>query len=175
MSGPPDRGRPDPATLMAQLLAADDYPEASAPPVHWPDLPAEDIADHTRALYGWAVRLQHRFPEMVRLPACWYRHNSLVELLSALRDHERACYADTAAPTAAVAWMTAFRDIDTRLRVWVAELRCGGDPGYHDPTVHAPTTVDPTVPDDLAAWIREAVAARRAAAIHAAVDTDDGG
>jgi hypothetical protein len=86
---------------------------------------------------------------MVRVPACWYRHNGLVELLSALRDHERACYTDTAAPTAAVTWMTAFRDIEARLRVWIAELRCGGDPRYHDPTVHAVTPIDTTTPDDL--------------------------
>ena len=168
VSGRPEQ--PDPPALMAQLFAGDDYTEASAPPVHWPALAAEDIADQARSLYGWTARLQHRFPEMVRLPACWYRHNSLVELLSALRDHERACYADTAAPTAAVTWMTAFRDIETRLRGWVAELRCGGDPRYHDPSVHAVTSLEATTPDDLDAWITDTIAARQQAAIHAAVD-----
>lgn len=170
VSAPAGAERPDPAALMAQLLAGEEYIEASAPPVHWPSLPAEDIADQARGLYAWTVRLQHRFPEMVRLPACWYRHNSLVELLSALRDHERACYADTAAPTSAVAWMTAFRDLETRLRVWVAELRCGGDPRYHDPTVHAVTSLDTSIPGDFDDWITDTVDARRQAAIHAAVE-----
>lgn len=162
--------RPDPAVLMAQLFAGDEFTEASAPPVYWPALPAEDIGEQVRGLYAWVARLQHRFPEMVRLPACWYRHNGLVELLSALCDHERACYADTAAPTAAVTWMTAFRDIEGRLRVWVAELRCGGDPNYHDSTVHAVTSLESTTPDDLDVWIADTIAVRRQAAIRAAVD-----
>jgi hypothetical protein len=159
---------------MAQLLAGDEYAEASAPPVHWPSLAAEDIAAQARGLYAWVTRLQHRFPEMVRLPACWYRHNGLVELLSALRDHERACYTDTAAPTAAVTWMTAFRDIEARLRVWVAELRCGGDPRYHDRTVHAVTPIDTITPDDLDVRITETIDARRQAAVNAAVDATEG-
>jgi hypothetical protein len=69
--------------------------------------------------------------------------------------------------------MTAFRDVEARLRVWVGELRCGGDPRYHDPTVHAATVVDATVPDDLDTWITETVDARPQVAIHVAVDTAD--
>ena len=100
-------------------------------------------------LYQWVTLLQHRFRGMVRLPACWYRHNDLVEALPALRDHERASYADIAKPIAAVAWHTAFRDIEARLRTWIAELRCGGDPDYHHPAIHTPTAPDLTVPADF--------------------------
>ena len=173
MTGTDGPGRErDTAELMAQLFCGDDFPagEASAPPTHWPTLPADDVEVEMRALYTWVASLQHRFREMVRLPACWYRHNSLVELLSALRDHERASYADTAAPTGGVAWMLAFRDVEARLRVWVAELRCGGDPNYHDPSVHTFDRPDTDPPDDLAAWIDETRQAERDAAVHAAVD-----
>lgn len=164
----------DPSELLTQLFGgAGDFgeaAEASAPPVHWPSLPADDIGDEMRALNEWVTRLQHRFREMVRLPACWYRHNGLVELLSALRDHERTSYADTAAPTSAVGWHMAFRDVEARLRVWVADLRCGGDINYHDPAVHAASPPDTTPPDDLAAWIGQARKARQQAAVQAAVN-----
>ena len=156
--------RQDTTDLMAQLFGSDDFAaaaEATAPPVHWPSLPADEIDPEMRALYDWVSRLQHRFREMVRLPACWYRHNGIVELLSALRDHERASYADTAAPTAALAWMMAFRDMEGRLRPWLAELRCGGELNHHDASVHAVTPPDTTPPNDLTAWIIEAEQARR--------------
>lgn len=172
MTGADDPGRErDTAELVAQLLGGDDFPagEASAPPTHWPTLATEDVEAEMRALYAWVVGLQHRFREMFRLPACWYRHNGLVEILSALRDHERASYADTAPPTGAYAWMTAFRDVEARLRVWVAELRCGGDPRYHDSAVHAVTVADTDPPADLVAWVAEATQARRDAGIRAAV------
>lgn len=159
--------------LLAQLFGGDgDFgaaTEASAPPVHWPSLSADEIGEQMRALYDWVTRLQDRFREMVRLPACWYRHNGIVELLSALRDHERASYADTAAPTAGVAWMIAFRDVEARLRSWVADLRCGGDTNYHDASVHAVSRPDTTPPDDQGKWITEAKAIRQRAAVEAAV------
>jgi hypothetical protein len=132
-------------------------------------LSAEEMAGEMADLYPWVVKLHHRFPEMVRLPACWYRHNGLVELLSALRDHERACFTDTAAPTAGVAWHMAFRDIEARLRLWISELRCGGDPNYHDSTVHAVTLPATTPPADLAEWIEEVQHVHEAAAIAYAV------
>lgn len=163
----------DTADLVAQLFGSDDFAaagEATAPPTHWPALAADEIGAEIRGLYAWVAGLQHRFREMVRLPACWYRHNGIVELLSALRDHERSSYADTAAPTAAFAWMMAFRDVEARLRPWVAELRCGGDPRYHDLAVHAVTQPDTTLPDDLTAWITETTHAKQTAAIGAAVE-----
>lgn len=164
----PSIGKPssDPSELLAQLFGGEDFggmTEASAPPVCWCSLPDDEIGDQMRALYDWVVKLQHRFREMVRLPTCWYRHNGLVELLAALRDHERASYADAAAPTSAVAWHVAFRDIEARLRVWISDLRCGGDINYHDQSVHAVTNPDATPPDDLSAWIAEASATRRQA------------
>jgi hypothetical protein len=157
--------------LLAQLLGGDfAADEANAPPIHWPSLPAEEYGQAMRDLYDWTARLQHRFREMVRLPPCWHRHNGIVELLSALRDSERASYAPSAPPASAVAWMLTFRDVEARLRAWIGDLRCGGDPHYHDQSVHAPTTPDTTPPDDLTIWIAEAEQARRKAALDAAVN-----
>jgi hypothetical protein len=144
--------------LLTHLLASggEDFgalTDAAAPPTYWSSVTADQAEAEWRALFGWVMALQQRFPEMVRLPACWYRHNGLVEALAALRDHERASYAPTATPTAAAAWHVAFRDIETRLRVWISELRCGGDPRWHDGT--APAATPPKIPDDFTAWIAE--------------------
>lgn len=122
---------------LAQLLAAgvDDFgapTAATAAPQYWPSIPADQLDDERDRLITWVSDLQQRFPEMVRLPPCWPRHNGLVEALSALRDHERASYAPTSPPTAAIAWQLAFHDIETRLRGWIAGLRCGGDPRWHE-------------------------------------------
>lgn len=146
--------------LLTQLLAsgADDFGAlagAADPPVHWPSVAAEESDSAWRELYGWVVALQRRFPEMVRLPGCWYRHNGLVEALVALRDHERASYAATAAPIAAAAWHVAFRDIEGRLRVWIGELRCGGDPRWHNEVAQMSTQTMAEPPDDFGVWIVE--------------------
>ena len=63
------------------------------------------------------------------LPPCWEQHNGMVEALLALRDHERACYADSASPTAAVDWFRALREIEIRLADLAAQTQC---------TVHEP-------------------------------------
>jgi hypothetical protein len=173
--GPTDPDDEDlpPRGFLADLISGDeefdDDTKPSDPPIHWPSLTPPEAAAEWQALYGWVVTLQHRFRGMVRLPPCWYRHNDLVEALSALRDHERISYSDAAAPTAAVTWHTAFRDIETRLRTWITELRCGGDPDYHDRTVHTPTAPDLTPPPDLLAWIGEDFRARESGAAHPAV------
>ena len=43
---------------------------------------------------------------------------------SALRDHERACYAASASPTAAVDWFRALREIEIRLADLAAQTQC---------------------------------------------------
>ncbi len=145
------------AGLLSQLFApGEDFGALAAatdPPLHWPSLDPDQAGTEWPALHAWVTQLQHRFPEMVRLPACWYRHNGLVETLAALRDHEHASYATTAAPTAAVGWHTAFHEIETRLRAWIADLRCGGDPTWH--THHPTNPAPPAPPQDLAVWITE--------------------
>ena len=103
-------------------------------PVHWPEVPAERLAEEMEALRGWVERLVGRFSlDSHVVPACWWRHNHLVEALASLRDHERASYASASAATAPVEFHRALRDIEALLRTWVAELRCeAGHDATHD-------------------------------------------
>ncbi len=96
-----------------------------AGPVHWPSLSGDEAAHAFADLRGWVEQLVNRFAIEVRvIPPCWHQHNGMVEALSALRDHERACFADTASPTAAVDWFRALRDIEARLIELASKTQC---------------------------------------------------
>jgi hypothetical protein len=99
--------------------------DAEVPPVHWPTLIVDETEDEWCSLRLWVEQLYIRFPHAVRVPPCWWQHNDLVELLSALRDYERASYAPTAATTAAVDWHRAFREIEGRMELWIKRFSCG--------------------------------------------------
>ena len=97
-----------------------------AGPTHLPSLTSRErqrfIAEQ---LTPWVEQLVTRFDLDIRVvPPCWARHNGMVEALSALRDHERACYSETAAPTAALDWFRALREIEARLIDQGAATRC---------------------------------------------------
>jgi hypothetical protein len=114
---------------LAELFGAEgdleELADAFGAPLFWPGLPADRAAEEWHALAGWVEHLVARFDWDTHIvPACWWRHNHLVEALVALRDHERGCYAATAPPTGAVEFHRALRDIEARLKAWVADLRC---------------------------------------------------
>lgn len=76
-------------------------------------------------LRAFVELLVERFCLDVRtVPPCWYRHNRMVEALSALRDHERACFTDQNSPAAAIDWLRAVRDTEARLIEWTARTGC---------------------------------------------------
>jgi hypothetical protein len=117
-------------------------------PLFWPEVPAAEAAAEREELRAWVNRLVTRYDlDSHVVPGSWYRHNHLVEALVALRDYERGSFSATAPATAAVEWHRAFRDIESRLRAWTAELRC--DNGHH--TAHDTVRVMPE--DDWEAWI----------------------
>ena len=96
-----------------------------AGPVHWPSLTETERIQGFADLREWVEQLVDRFAIEIRvIPPCWYRHNGMVEALSALRDHERACYAETASPTGAVDWFRALRDIEARLIELASKTQC---------------------------------------------------
>ena len=96
-----------------------------AGPVHWPSLSSDEAAQAFADLRGWVEQLVNRFAIEVRvIPPCWEQHNGIVEALSALRDHERASYAETASPTAAVDWFRALREIEARLIELASKTQC---------------------------------------------------
>lgn len=93
-------------------------------PIFWPALRADEAEREWDALRRWVEQLRIRYPYMTRLPECWWRHNDLVEVLSALRDHERACFSPLAPATAAVEWQRALRDMEMRMEIWIKRLTC---------------------------------------------------
>ncbi len=84
-------------------------------------------------LREWVEELVERFAHLDHtvIPVCWWRHNSHIEALQALKDHERVSYADSANGTAAVEWHRAFLVIETRLREWTGWSGCAS--GHKDP------------------------------------------
>lgn len=109
----------------AQLREAATRRRGSQPaPVHWPSLKADEAAEEWDALREWVERLRVRFPHALRLPDCWWQHNDLVEILAALRDCERACYAATSAATGPIEWHRALRDVEPRVEAWTKRFGC---------------------------------------------------
>jgi hypothetical protein len=148
-------------------------------PTAWQTISADDAAKEWDQLRRWVEDLQDRFEHLDHhaLPRCWWRHNSHVEALVALRDHERSSFADTAPATAPLDWFRALRDITALLRTWTAELGCGAT---HQPPAQ------PLRPADTDAWDRfvtDDVNRRRnrqpatteATDTETATDHDDGG
>lgn len=101
-------------------------------PLHWPALQPEDSRQEWAALRTWVEQLVERFGWSARvIPPCWYRHNPLVETLSALRDYERACFHPRASPAAAYDFLRTLRDAEQLLTDWTSRAGCtAGD--HHD-------------------------------------------
>ena len=103
-------------------------------PTHWPSLLPDEAGRAWVDLRGWVEALVDRFGLETRVvPPCWYRHNTAVEALSALRDHERICFAPSASPTAAVDWFRGLREIEHRLSEVCARTQCSVNEHRPDP------------------------------------------
>jgi hypothetical protein len=103
-------------------------------PTHWPSLLPDEAGQAWTDLRDWVEALVDRFALETRVvPPCWYRHNTAVEALSALRDHERICYAPSASPTAAVDWFRGLREIEHRLNQACARTQCSVNEHRPDP------------------------------------------
>lgn len=107
------------------------HTDGSAPAVFWPALTAEEAEAEWPALQEWVTGLQTRFPRSPRLPSCWYRHNDVVEVLSALRDYERYCFGPGAAASAAFDWQRAHREADDYIHWLNRRWRCDVADGPH--------------------------------------------
>lgn len=134
-------------------------------PTAWQAISADDAATEWDQLRSWVEDLQERFEHLDHhaLPRCWWRHNSHVEALVALRDHERSSFADTAPSTAPLDWFRALRDITALLRTWTAELGCGA--------THK-SSAPPLRPADTDAWDRFVAADVDRRRSHQPADTD---
>jgi hypothetical protein len=125
-------------------------------PVYWPDLRAEEANGEWDDLRVWVAQLRTRFPNVVRLPDCWWRHNDLVEVLAALRDYERASFAPASSATAPVEWHRALRDMEMRIEIWIKRFTCSV-PGRG----HAPPDCGDVVPPGWQEFIDADVDRRR--------------
>ena len=132
-------------SALAMLYEADgpaDLDELSGP-IYWPGLAPGEARQEWASLRAWVEALVGRFPHLDHhvIPRCWYRHPGHVEALSALRDAERANYAETAPGTAGVDFHRAFQTIEIRLRDWTGQLACSAT---HEPRTRQVQPIDPT-------------------------------
>lgn len=94
-------------------------------PLHWPSLTSSEADQALSSLREWVEQLAARFALDTRvIPACWDRHPAVVETLSALRDHERGSYADSASPTAGIDFVRALHDTRHILTELVSRTGC---------------------------------------------------
>lgn len=112
------------ASLAGEL--PEDFDELVGP-TFWPDLALADLETQWTELRQWVEALVTRYPHLITqkaVPACWFRHNELVEALVALRDHERVTFSESSPGTAPAAWHQVFALIEARLREWTAVAGC---------------------------------------------------
>lgn len=108
-------------------------------PVHLPSLLDPGRERALAELGPWVDQLITRFSIDPRvIPPCWRKHNGIVESLFALRDHERASYAPSASPAAAVDWLRALHDVTTFLTQLSAITMCSASE-HREPFRHRPS------------------------------------
>jgi hypothetical protein len=108
--------------------------ESFAPvPVCWATLTPDETLAQLEALADWTAWLLDRYVLDYRtVPACWARHDALVEELSALRGAWLTAYALEARGDAPLHWHTDFAAARQRLTEWAARTGCR--PGEHRTT-----------------------------------------
>ncbi len=99
----------DLTTLVGELAERQAAETRGERAIWWPDLPAgEERTAALRLLGAWIDEvLRGHHPELVQdsLQACWYRHDDVLDELTALRAAWHAAYRGKAAPaTAAIEW-----------------------------------------------------------------------
>jgi hypothetical protein len=113
-------------------------------PIHWPSLTAEEAVAHLEPLREWVESLVRRFAiEPRTIPPCWHQHPAQVEILSALRDHERADYADMSSPTAGLEFIRALHDVLLLLTEQVGKTQCSLN-GHRDDLIAQWAAAKPT-------------------------------
>lgn len=152
------RARPTPSTGAA-----------ATGPLYWPSLSPTQIEKEFRLLGEWVDILRFRYPydlDYHVVPLCWFRHESHVVALQALRDHERTAY-DTDSPgSSAVDWHRALRDVSVLLRQFTSNLRCST-------TEHFPVRLAPQADHEaFEEYVVELAARRRREAIDRALADD---
>ena len=131
-----DAGGSEPEGLLAgfdeQVLAAlgGDVPH----PVDWSALSATARRAELRRLWLWVVELAAAWPVSSDVvPPCWYRHESLIRILSAARDAYLTAYGSSHPASAAADWMHVWDATGQRLLHWVRVTGCNSQRHRTDP------------------------------------------
>jgi hypothetical protein len=113
---------------MVAAAMGGDFPH----PVDWSALSAVERRTELRRLWPWMVRLVQTWPvSRDVVPPCWYRHESLIRILSAARDAYLTAYHSSQAASAAADWMHVWDATEERMRRWVSRTGCKS--GEHHP------------------------------------------
>jgi len=139
-----------------------DIPAATS----WPAITSTDARLAWDELLAWVTALQERFAQLDHhvVPHCWWRHNGHVELLVALRDHERSSFSTSAPATAPIDFFRAFRDATALLRTFTAELSCAR--AHEEQTVRP----RPIATEEWESFVAADVARRQECEIESAVE-----
>lgn len=168
---PPSQDAAQRLSALAALFGADGPPDLDdiSGPFQWGALTPGEALVAWPELRSWVEQLITRFPHLDHhvIPACWWRHNSHVEALAALRDHERVSYAETAPATCAVDWHRALRDVTAMLRDWTGQHGCAGAHNQRDRQLKAPAA------GEWDQFVHEDVERRRRTAIDVALAAEE--
>lgn len=94
-------------------------------PVDWSALTAFERHAELRRLWVWVLDMVRTWPvPRDVVPPCWYRHESLIRILSAARDAYVAAYDLSQPLSAAAEWMHVWDVTEDRLRRWVSRTGC---------------------------------------------------
>jgi hypothetical protein len=115
--------------IVSAALGGAEFPR----PVGWSTLSAAERRTELRRLWPWVSELVRTWPvSRDVVPPCWYRHESLIRILSALRDAYLTAYHATQAASAAADWMQVWDATEERLRRWVARAGCKSSEHHPD-------------------------------------------
>ena len=149
------RGHPEPDAreVFAALMSAGGEAEAPEPPgpTNWRAIPAEEAPEAWEELRAWVEELVRRYASFDHhvVPACWFRHNSHVEALAALRDYEGLAFFPSSPASSPYNFQIALAQIEARLREWTARAGCLGEHREQPPGLVPPN------PDEWAAWVAQ--------------------
>jgi hypothetical protein len=103
-------------------------------PVDWSGMAATARREELLRLWPWVLELAEAWPVSSDLvPPCWYRHESLIRILSALRDAFLTAYGSSHPASAAADWMHVWDATEQRLRHWVRVTGCNSQRHRPDP------------------------------------------